>query len=72
MPHVAPKQIRTEKASQERIQVFRAVSKHKIVDLRYSKLFLYPFQCTKMYVYFLLVFKDKLHFPQNLKIFNEL
>ena len=34
MPHVAPKQIRTEKASQERIQVFRAVSKHKIVDLR--------------------------------------
>ena len=64
--------IRTEKASQERIQVFRAVSKHKIVDSRYSKLFLYPFQCTRMYVCFLLVFNGKLHFPQNLKILNEL
>ena len=44
----------------------------EVYGVRSRKLFLYPFQCTKMYVCFLLVFNGKLHFPQNLKILNEL
>ena len=44
----------------------------EVYGVRSRKLFLYPFQCTRMYVCFLLVFNGKLRFPQNLKILNEL
>ena len=44
----------------------------EVYGVRSRKLFLNPFQCTRMYVCFLLVFNGKLRFPQNLKILNEL
>ena len=44
----------------------------EVLEVRSRELFLNPFQCTKMYIYFLLVFNGRLHFSPNLKIFNEL